>query len=305
MAADSVFLVTGAFGSLASRLIGLLAGEMPHGRVVAVGRLGAHRQALPPATEVVRGDLRNREVWTALPRTITQVFHLAAAIPWQREQKTLASVVSDNLWPLAHLLEHSQSWPHLRQIIFASSVAVYGWARETLHENSPKRPVDLYGTSKLAGEDLLLAAAARGVRIASLRYSSLFGKGQYPGTVIPMMIASATEERRIRVYGEGLRSQDFLHYDDAAEAALLAYRHAAEGAFNIGGGEPITMTELAELIRQVFTNGKAKVVHEREKPEGDPGFRIDIRKAATELSYRPRRDLRAGLVQLRRELEGG
>ena len=74
--------------------------------------------------------------------------------PLAAEQKMQARVVTDNLAPLGHLLEQSHSWPELTQIVFASSVAAYGWTREVLREDAPKRPVDLYGATKLAGEDL-------------------------------------------------------------------------------------------------------------------------------------------------------
>jgi UDP-glucose 4-epimerase len=305
MGSTLAFLVTGAFGVLASRLLARLAEEEPAAQIIAVGRPGGRRAALPAGIQLVHGDLCDRGVWTALPRTTTHVFHLAAAIPWRPEQKTQASVVTDNLVPLGHLLEQSHSWPGLSQIVFASSVAVYGWTQEVLREDAPKRPVDLYGATKLAGENLLLAAAARGVRVSCLRYSSLFGRGQYSGTVIPTMIRSAIERNRICVWGGGRRSQDFLHYDDAAEAAFLACRHGAVGAFNVGSGNAVSMTDLAELIAEVFTAGRAAVVHDWQVPESDPGFRLDVSKAAEELSFRARRDLRAGLAQLRRDLERG
>jgi nucleoside-diphosphate-sugar epimerase len=253
---------------------------------------------------LVQGDLRDKETWRALPSTITHVFHLAAAIPWQHE-KVLASVVTDNLGPLSLLLEASQHWPRLEQIVFASSVAVFGYTLDVLHEDSPKRPGDLYGAAKLAGENLLLVATARGIRVACLRYTSLFGLGQHARTVIPTMIRSATESGRIRVFGEGQRSQDFLHYEDAAEATFLAYRHAAAGSFNIGMGKSITMTALAGLIREIFTKGRAEVIHDLETSEGDLGFRVDISKATRELLYRPRRDLGFGLDQLKCESQRG
>jgi nucleoside-diphosphate-sugar epimerase len=292
---ERVFLVTGAAGALASRVLGLLRAEA--GRVVAVSR-----RPLAGVANMVVGDLRDADTWTRLPNNITHVFHLAGVIPWQREQKTQAAVITDNLVPMAHLLEHSRRWPGLRQIIYASSVSVYGWSRDIVREDAPKRPMDFYAAAKRAGEELLGMAAAFGVRVTSLRYGSLYGRGQYPGTVLPTMIAAAVQSGRVCVHGAGQRSQDFLHYDDAAEAALLASRHSAAGAFNIGSGAAVTMTALAELIRDVFTGGHAEIVHDREKPEGDPGFRIDIAKATRELSFWPHRSLRQGLEQLHREL---
>ena len=300
--AERIFLVTGAYGALASRLLGLLA-EQTSERVIAVARSTTSRQPLPPGIELNPGDLCDPDLWARLPRTITHVFHLAASIPWRREQKMQSQVIIDNVWPVSHLLAQAQHWPALQQIVYASSVSVYGWSEETLREDAPKRPVELYGAAKLAGEDLLLAAGARVIRVASLRYSSLFGPGQYAGTVIPTMIRAATQEGRIRIFGEGQRSQDFLHYDEAARAALLACQRRAEGVFNIGSGNAVSMTELAGLIREVFTANRAEIFHDRNVSEGEPGFRIDISKARTELAFNPGRDLRHGLMQLKQASE--
>ena len=43
----------------------------------------------------------------------------------------------------------------LHALVFASSAAVYGFSDEPLSEESPIRPVDVYGLSKQRGEELV------------------------------------------------------------------------------------------------------------------------------------------------------
>src|SRR5262249_3213724 len=148
---------------------------------------------------------------------------------------------------------------------------------KTLRERwSPLRPATAYGAAKLAGEELLGVLQARGVAVASLRFSSLYGAGQYAGTVLPILAGRARRGLPLHVFNPR-RVQDFVHVDDAARAAWLAYRRRASGVFNVGTGRPTTMAALAEAIVRRFraprpsaivANGRAGAV--------DPGVRLDI-----------------------------
>ena len=285
---NETFLVTGALGLVGSRLVPLLARQFPDSRIISVHRSGGNpSRSRDIRAEIVCGDLRQWSLWKALPTTITCVFHLAAVIPWSNSERQRAAVVGDNLLPLANLIEISQSWPDLKQVVFSSSVALYGATEELVTEDSLKKPTDLYGGCKLAGEDLLLCLQSYGTRVACLRYSSIYGFGQYPGSVLPTMVTGAITSGEIQVYGTGKRTQDFVHCDDTANANLLAYQKKAHGAFNIGSGIPTSMTELAETINHVFTNRTAKIIYKHDRSEDPPGIRIDISKAKHELGYSP------------------
>jgi UDP-glucose 4-epimerase len=298
-----VFLVTGAYGLLGRRVVPLLAEKIPGCRIIAVGRGEAKGDVQSPQVEVARGDLRDASLWAGLPRAITHVVHLAAVIPWKVEERDKASVVTDNLSPLANLIEHSRRWDDLRQIIYSSSVSVYTQTGQLLREDSPCHPATLYGASKLAGEKLLCSMEARGVRVVSLRLSSLYAHGQYEGTVLPVMINRARQKQELLVHGDGTRTQDFLHCDDAARAHLLSFEKQARGVYNVGSGTSVTMTELAQTVSRIFADAEARIVHQPEKSDGDAGLKLDISKARRELDYQPSIDLESGLRQLKREME--
>jgi nucleoside-diphosphate-sugar epimerase len=304
MSKRGTFLITGAQGLLGSHLIKLISAELPGCKLVLVQRSkGKGHRKNSSNIKIFHGDLREAKLWNDLPNSITHVFHLAAYIPWNAEEKNKARVVEDNLIPLAHLIEQSQKWLPLEQVIFSSSISVYSRSPAYLKEFSPKEPLDLYGASKLAGEQLLLCLGIRGVKVVNLRYSSLYAYGQYPGSVLPIMIDRAITNKEILVYGTGKRTQDFLHYSDAARANILAYQAKVNGIFNIGSGVPISMTELAEKISKVFTGGAAKIIHVKEKEDNDPGFKLDISKAKKVLKFRPTVKLEAGLQMIKEKME--
>ncbi len=297
-------MITGGHGLLGSRLVSLLIQRTPNAHIIVVSR--DDRKApwkTSSNVQQIYGDLRDANLWVKLPSDITHVFYLAASIPWKSEDKNKAKIVTDNLVPLAYLIEYSQRWPNLKQVIFSSSISVYTHTRLLLNENSLQSPVDIYGASKLAGEMVLLCLEFRGIRVVSLRYSSLYAYGQYEGTVLPIMVKRAIERKPILVYGNGLRTQDFLHCDDASNANIMAYKKQAQGVFNIGSGESVSMTELAQTISKLFTNGTAKIVYVPEKMEHDPGFRIDISKARQELDYRPLIQIEKGLQKFKKEMK--
>lgn len=300
---QNTFLITGGFGFLGSYLVPILIERINNSRILVVCR--AKKKTSwegSPKVQLFYGDLKDRKLWASLPRTITHIFHLAAIIPWKREDQNKALIVQDNLMPLAHLIEYSQAWPDLQQVIFSSSISVYAKIRLLLNEDSLKRPETIYGASKLAGEQLLLCLKSKEVRVASLRYSSLYGYGQYQGTVLPAMVNRAIHKKEILVYGDGKRTQDFLHVKDAANANLLAFEKQAQGIFNIGSGIPITMEALAQTISRIFTNNEAKIIYLPQKEDLDPGFMVDISKVKQELNYQPSFQIEDGLQKLKKEM---
>jgi UDP-glucose 4-epimerase len=297
-----VILITGSRGQLGSRVVPILAKNYPRSEIIVLARTEKQSREDNTQAKAIIGDLRDEKLWLQIPKTVTHVVHLAAVIPWRIEDHQKASVVTDNLLPLAHLIESSQSWPKLRQVINSSSVSVYAQTAELLSEDSLKRPSSLYGATKLAGEQLLCCLDARGVKTVSLRFSSLYAHGQYQGTVLPIMVGRALEKQPILVFGDGRRTQDFLHCEDAARALLLCLQKEARGIYNVGSGIPVTMTELAQTISRVLTGGKARVVCQPAEDQ-DPGIKLDISKARRELGYEPQISLERGLEILKKEIK--
>ena len=295
--------MTGATGLLGSHLLPLLHARS-QAQIIATVRDGTAPAWLTRLgrVRIIAGDLRDSATWRRSPSTVTRVFHLAAAIERDRDGTHRTELARDNLTPTAHLVECCRTWPRLRQVVYSSSISVYGHTAATLTESSATAPHDPYAAAKLAGEDLLHAANLPEVSVACLRYTSLYGPGMYPDTVLPIMIRQALGDGEIVVYGQGRRTQDFLHCYDAACANLLAQQRGAAGIYNIGSGLPVSMAELARTASDVFTDGRARVTFAADRPEGPPGYTVDITEANRALGYRPRYQLEEGLRQVKNAL---
>lgn len=307
---SEAFLITGAAGFLGSAVTRALLEEYPTARIVAAVRGRSVPQRLKELASdgryaarltIVHGDLGKPHVWSRLPNTITRVIHTAARIERDAEACRRAEIVRDNLGPIAHLAEWAHRSPCVRQIVYASSVSVYGNTTEPVSEATPPEPANLYAGAKLAGEDVLGVLVARGICVTCLRFGSLYGAGMYEGTVLPQMIRQALERGEITVFGEGRRMQDFLHAADAARAAVLAFQNTAAGIFNVATGVSISMAELARAVSEAYLNGRARVRFEAIRPEGMPGYQVDVRKAHHVLGFRARYDLAAGLSEMARQ----
>jgi UDP-glucose 4-epimerase len=296
---EKVVLVTGAAGLLGSALVPRLRACLPAAKIIATdrGEFAPSWSAHDDDIHLAHGDLREAATWEQLPDGVTQIMHLAACIDPDPPNAGEATLIDRNLTPLAHLLDRRTAWPRLRQIVYASSVSVHGPTDQLLTESSPVAPNTLYAATKLAGEHLLAPLRDRNIHVACLRFTSLYGPAMRRHTVVPKMVDAAMSTGEIAVFGSGGRVQDFLHVSDAAEAALLAVQHEADGIFLIGSGRSITMSELAETVAERVTGGTARIRYRMSESEGLPGWRVDISKARQTLGFQPQVDLAAGLEQ--------
>ncbi|MEO5361161.1 MAG: NAD(P)-dependent oxidoreductase [Nitrospirota bacterium] len=290
----SVFLITGTSGLLGRQLLHVLSLEYPQARIVITVRTN---DTADKHITYAAGDLTLPESWANMPDNITHVFHLAAAI--QRGAADDTFIALNNILPVIHLASQLHRWKQLRQVVYSSSISIYAVTNDVINEDYLLEPADAYAASKLAGENLLIPLRKRGIKTTFLRYSSLYGNGQHPGTVLPAMINCAMKNKEIFVYGSGARTQDFLHCEDAAMANVLAARRQADGVFNIGSGTPVTMSELAQAVNRVFASGEAKITYLPDKDDGDMGRKINISRARHELNFSPKYQIEEGLEQLK------
>jgi GDP-L-fucose synthase len=118
--------------------------------------------------------------------------------------------------------------------------------------------------------------------------------------VIPALIRRCLEARRdgrdrITCWGTGTPTREFLYVEDAAEAIVLAAeRHNASDPMNLGGGEEISMRDLAELIRKA-TGYTGEIQWDPTRPDGQPRRCLDTTMARRELGFTARTPLTIGL----------
>ncbi|MCU1225283.1 MAG: Nucleoside-diphosphate-sugar epimerase [Edaphobacter sp.] len=138
-------------------------------------------------------------------------------------------------------------------VIYAGSSVEYGVFNIPASESDLPKPANLYGAAKYGAEVLVngLCHAYR-MRFCGVRVFWTYGPQDEAVRMIPSVIASLLDVQRPRLT-EGRQLWDFLYIDDAVRAfLLLASTVSAEGVFNLGSGQPVTIRAVVESIRDLI-----------------------------------------------------
>jgi len=194
--------------------------------------------------------------------------------------------------------------------VLSSSCATYGEPeRSPIDEETPQRPVNPYGRSKLMAEQLLvdLSSANPGFRPVFLRYFNAagcdpegeLGEDHSPEThLIPNAINAALGRgKRLEVFGDdyptpdGTCVRDYIHVVDLASAHILALEYASRGgplrAFNLGNGRGFSVDQVVESVRRV-SGADFEVAVKPRRPGDPPVLVAAAERARGQLGWRPR-----------------
>ncbi len=148
-------------------------------------------------------------------------------------------------------------------LVYASSREVYGNAASLpADEDSPLQPINCYAKSKVIGERLVEAAAARGTRTVITRFSNVYGSvDDYPDRVVPAFALAAAHGGRLVVRGCDQRL-DFTHIDDVVQGLLRLVAVFGEGGVDVPTlhfvtGRGTSLRELAALSAEMAPGGCA------------------------------------------------
>jgi UDP-glucose 4-epimerase len=264
------------------------------------------------ADHLERGDVRDLERVTEALEDVVGVIHLAAVsrVAWgERDPGACWSTNVDGLRTVLDCARHRSAPPW---VIFASSREVYGQADVIpVAEDAPLRPVNVYGRTKVAGEDLIEAIRGEGVRAAIVRLSNVYGSTHDPDDrVIPAFARAAALGTTLRVEGAA-NEFDFTHVSDTTRgdgSPRRAPRTRGDAPPPIQFVSGVSTT-LGALAQHAISLGRAgAVITEASARSFDVSrFCGSPARAKALLGWSPRVSLTDGLAQLvdefRREFE--
>ena len=140
-----------------------------------------------------------------------------------------------------------------RQLLFASSSAIYGPHDEMLTEDAgPLRPISNYGAMKLASEALITAALETALERAWVfRFPNVVGSRATHGVIYDFLNKLRTHPAELEVLGDGQQEKPYLHVSELVDAMLLAFEHAPNhfNCFNIGpAGKATRVSRIAQAV---------------------------------------------------------
>jgi nucleoside-diphosphate-sugar epimerase len=234
---------------------------------------------------------------------VDRILHLASpASPVDYERLPLETMRANTLgtWRLLEVAERVGA-----ALTFASTSEVYGDPLVHPQPESywgnvdPIGPRSCYDESKRFAEALIMASRRkRSVRASIVRLFNTYGPRMRldDGRAIPQLLTAAILGQPLTIHGDGTQTRSFCYVSDLVEGLLhVALDDDADGeVFNIGNPAEITISELADEIRDVARSTAPVIFIDR--PPGDPERRRpDITKIRERYGWTPSVGLRDGL----------
>lgn len=288
----SRYLVTGAAGFIGSHLVERL---LTNGHdVIGIDNFDPFydRAIKEQNLAAARGSSRFTfvELDLSLPGAVdhlldrdTIVIHLAAKAGVRPSLEDPAGYLRANLVALQNLVD-AAARAGAHRFVFGSSSSVYG--DDTVApfaEDAPAgQPISPYAATKRAGELLLIAEAGHlGLRVAALRFFTVYGPRQRPDLAIRRFTRQMLAGETIRMFGDGSEARDYTYIDDIIAGIVAAADWTASAPvgvelFNLGGNETVSLQRMIDTIAQVL-----RVTPRIERAGRQPG---DVRLTSADLT---------------------
>lgn len=228
---------------------------------------------------------------------ISMVVHLAARAGVRASLNDPVLYNSVNVLGTVNLLESCRRYG-VKKFIFGSSSSVYGVTSTVpFREDDPlMNPISPYAVTKIAGEDLCrVYHGAYGIKVACLRFFTVYGPRQRPEMAISKFIRLIREDKPVPFYGDGSSSRDYTYISDIVDGITASMdKDLGFEIINLGDSNTVTLKELVCIIEE--TLGKKARLSVLPPQQGDvPITYADISKAGKILGYKPKVNIRDGI----------
>ncbi len=181
----------------------------------------------------------------------------------------------------------------VKQIVFASTSAIYGESKELLTENfGPLFPISMYGASKLAAEGCISAFGENcGIQAWICRFPNVVGERFTHGVIYDFIKKLKKNPKQLEILGNGEQNKPYLYVKDLVEGILFCWKNskAKMNYYNLGVESRTKVKEIAAMVTEelglqpkiIYTGGDRGWV-------GDvPEFRYDLSKVRR-LGWKPK-----------------
>lgn len=267
-------LVTGGAGFIGSSMVDKLLNE-GYSVVVYDNLILGKREFLAPYANnpnfiFVEADLLNMPRLKEVMQGVDLVIHLAANSDISYGAKYTDVDLNNGTIATYNVLEAMRNCG-VKQIIFASSSAVYGETNGTFNipeDYGPLLPISLYGASKLACEGLISAFSHNfGIKAWIYRFANIVGINGTHGAIVDFIAKLRKDNTKLEILGDGKQAKPYLHVSDCIDGMIYGYRHSCDEVnfFNLGVEGASSVTRIAEIVREemslyptefIYTGGK-------------------------------------------------
>ena len=293
-------LVTGGAGFIGSNFIRYMLSEYPEVEIVNMDVLtyAGNLENLSAIQEDTRYDFERLNISSQDDVAgVFQKYNFDYVVNFAAETHVDRSIhmsvhpfIDTNISGVQNLLDEGAAHG-IRRFVQVSTDEVYGTLGETgrFTEDSPIKPNNPYAATK-ASADLLVRAAVKshGIDAVITRCSNNFGPFQFPEKLIPLMIANASSDISLPVYGDGMHVRDWIYVRDHCSAIDAVMRKGSpDRIYNIGGNHDVPNLHIVKTILKILNKPESLIKFVEDRPGHDRRYAIDSSRIQDELNWKP------------------
>jgi dTDP-glucose 4,6-dehydratase len=185
-----------------------------------------------------------------LPK-IDYILHLAAESHVDRSIEDPMAFIKSNVVGTVNVLELARE--DRARMVHVSTDEVYGHLGpndDPFTEETCMSPRSPYSSSKASSDLIALSySTTYNTNVSITRCCNNYGPRQHTEKLIPTVITSLKEGKRIPVYGDGKNIREWIHVADHAKAIIEVLFNGEQGeVYNIPGSCELSNIELIERI---------------------------------------------------------
>jgi GDP-L-fucose synthase len=227
-----------------------------------------------------------------------------------------ADFIYDNLMIQSNVI-HQSHVNKVKKLLFLGSSCIYPkLAPQPLKEEylltGPLEPTnEPYAIAKIAGIKMCEAYREQyGCDFISVMPTNLYGPNDnydlQTSHVLPALLRKFHEAKlngadSVTLWGTGTPRREFLHVDDLADACyFLMTNYSDSGIVNVGVGEDISISELADMIKSIV-GYTGSIQWDHTKPDGTPRKLMNVSRINA-LGWKDSIQLDKGIESVYREV---
>jgi len=266
-------LITGGAGYIGTELIERLAAEDGVSKITIYDNLSRGnrnlfigKDKLPnDKVQFVQGDLLDSRKLAKALQNVNCVYHLAANVttPFSDQNPHLFEQV--NHWGTAELI-YALEESEVEQLVYVSSVSVYGTSTVALDTSSHLNPRTFYGISKMRAEEHVQRISEK-MQTYIIRCGNVYGynKSMRFDAVINRFLFEANFHARITINGTGEQHRPFVHIREVGEIlANLRASNLKAGTYNLVN-QNFAIGEVVKSLRLVYPKLEMLFVNQHMK----------------------------------------
>lgn len=205
----------------------------------------------------IQGDIRNTDLLDEIfsKYKFDAIFHCAALLA--HVKKELKNLWSSNVDGTKNIAEYAKKY-NINKIVFTSTNCLWGRSFDyPVTEEEAPQPIEIYGKSKLEGENILLSYSDC-INSVIFRCPTIMDEGRLG--LLGILFEFIDEGRKLWMVGNGENKYQFIYAKDLANACIKALDYNKSAVFNIGSDD---VKSFNEVYRYVISKAgsKSRLVH--------------------------------------------